>query len=152
MFHKAVNLKFREGTTLEVRFQDGSVKQYDMKKMFAKYPQLKALENRKLFLTGRLVGFYGIVWNDILDIEVETIYQDGKTIARGKPVVNDDIGIEVATARAERGMSQKELAAATGIDQSDISRIERGVANPSVMTLKRIAEALGGTLNITIRL
>ena len=56
----------------------------------------------------------------------------------------------VASARALSGMSQKQLAAATGIDQSDISKIERGVANPSVSTLERIAKALGGQLAIHI--
>ena len=38
------------------------------------------------------------------------------------------------------------------IDQSDISKIERGVANPSVTTLDRIAAALGGHLSITIEM
>jgi len=36
------------------------------------------------------------------------------------------------------------------MDQSDLSKIERGVANPSVSTLERIANALGGTLSINI--
>ena len=47
-------------------------------------------------------------------------------------------------------MTQKELAQRTGIDQSDISKIERGTANPSIATLERIAAALGGELNIAI--
>ena len=47
-------------------------------------------------------------------------------------------------------MSQKELAAVTGIDQSDISKIERGTANPSVNTLARIAKALGCSLLISM--
>ena len=40
MFHKAVDLKFKEGTILEMTFQDGLVKQYDMAVLFDKYPQL----------------------------------------------------------------------------------------------------------------
>ena len=56
----------------------------------------------------------------------------------------------VAAARAKAGLSQRELAARCGIDQSDISKIERGVANPSVATLERIARALGGSLMIQI--
>ena len=72
MFHKAVDLKFKEGTILEMTFQDGLVKQYDLAVLFDKYPQLKALENRELFLSGKLMGMYGIVWNDDLDIEAET--------------------------------------------------------------------------------
>ena len=30
MFHKAIKLEYREGTTLELTFQDGKVKRYDM--------------------------------------------------------------------------------------------------------------------------
>jgi hypothetical protein len=46
MFHKAVSVRFLENTTLEVTFQDGIVKQYNMASLFTKYPQLKALEDR----------------------------------------------------------------------------------------------------------
>ncbi len=77
MFHKAIDLTFGEGTVLEVTFQDGIVKKYDISTLFFKYPQLEALKDRKLFLSGRLIGFYGIMWNDELDIETETIYEDG---------------------------------------------------------------------------
>ena len=42
-----------------------------------------------------------------------------------------------------------ELSSLTGIDQSIISKIERGLANPSVGTLKRIAKALGKELKIS---
>ena len=79
MFHKAVALTFLPGTSLKVTFQDGFIKQYDMASLFPKYPQLRALEDRTLFLSGKLMGSYGIVWNDDLDIEAETIYEDGVT-------------------------------------------------------------------------
>lgn len=151
MFHKAVKLTFREGTILDLTFQDGKVKRYDMSSLFGKYPQLRALENRKLFLSGRLIGTYGIMWNDDLDIEAETIYEDGKTVKNIKPAPNIMVGNAVASARAKKGYSQRELSEATGIDQSDISRIERGVANPSVGTLSRIANALGAKLVVSIK-
>lgn len=80
MFHKAIDLRLLEGTLLEVCFQNGVVKHYDMKKLFSKYPQLRQLEDRSVFLMGRLVGSYGIVWTDDLDIETETIYEDGETV------------------------------------------------------------------------
>lgn len=150
MFHKAISLTFREGTSLEVRFQDGKVKRYDMASLFGKYPQLRALEDRNLFLSGKLMGAYGIVWNDDLDIEVETIYEDGETVRTEKPVTENPAARAVAAARSVSGLSQQELARKTGIDQSDISRIERGTANPSVQTLDRIAKALGGKLTISI--
>lgn len=152
MFHKAVDLKFLEGTALEVLFQDGVVKRYDMRSLFSKYPQLTALEDRSLFLSGRLLGAYGIRWNDELDIETETIYEDGITIRGESVALYPAASHAVASARAQAGLSQKQLAALTGIDQSDISKIERGIANPSVATLERIAKALGGQLSISIQM
>ena len=150
MFHKAIELKLLEGTTLEVLFQDGTVKRYDMSALFPKYPQLKQLEDRDLFLSGRMMGAYGIVWNDNLDIETETIYEDGETVRKEVLTISKASSQAVAAARATAGISQKQLAALSGIDQSDISKIERGVANPSVSTLDRIAKALGGELTISI--
>lgn len=80
MFHKAIDLMLLEGTAMEVTFQDGIVKRYDMSVLFSKYPQLRALQDRSLFLSAKMVGAYGIMWNDDLDIETETIYEDGKTV------------------------------------------------------------------------
>ena len=149
MFHKAINLSFREGTTLELTFQDGVVKQYDMSELFSKYPQLIVLEDRDLFLSARLASPYGIIWNDDLDIEAETIYEEGTTVRTGPPVSNE-VGDMILAARAKANLSQKQLSSLTGIDQSDISKIERGLSNPSVSTLDRIAKALGGKLEIRI--
>ena len=150
MFHKATHLTFKEGTTLEVTFQNGDVKSYDMSVLFEKHPQLRALEDRELFLSGRLMGMYGIVWSEDLDIEVETIYEEGKLVRKNPVSANALVAVAVAEARAKAGLTQSQLAAATGIDQSDISKIERGVANPSINTLSRIATALNAELQIVI--
>lgn len=177
MQHKATGLKFLEGTVLEVTFQDGRVRRYDIAVLFNRYPQLRELEDRELFLSGTLMGDYGIIWNDELDLETEIIYEDGETPHKKKPAARraaapDGKGsapgasvsaesasgapasaaaaAAVAAARSRSGMSQKQLSAATGIDQADISRIERGLANPAVSTLERIARALGGQLTIGI--
>lgn len=129
-------------------FQDGNVKQYDMSILFDKYPQLKALENRDLFLSGRMMGMYGVIWNEDLDIEAETIYEDGVTIRKEIPAENSDVGDALLKARAKKGLTQKELASAAGINQADISKIEKGIANPTIGTLKRIASALGTKVQI----
>lgn len=149
MFHKAFDLKYKEGTTLEVYFQTGEVKSYDMAKMFQKYPQMKALEDRSLFTSGKLIGGYGIIWNDELDFEIETIYQDGQLERIKAWTINYKIAAELQKARAKANLSQKELSSSTGIDQSDLSKIERGLGNPSLSTLNRIATALGMELKIT---
>jgi len=80
MFHKAVELKFKEGTRIEVTFDTGEVKSYDISVLFEKYPQMKALEERDFFVSGKLMGSFGIVWNDELDLEAETVYEDGTTV------------------------------------------------------------------------
>ena len=45
-------------------------------------------------------------------------------------------------ARYDAGLTQKELAAKTGIQQANISRIENGNGNPSISTLYKLAEGL----------
>ena len=45
--------------------------------------------------------------------------------------------------RRALGLSQKQLAEASGIHQSDLSRIEHGRSNPTFDTLDALARALG---------
>ncbi len=52
-------------------------------------------------------------------------------------------------ARLAAGMTQKQLSEKTGINQSNISKIERGTGNPSIATLERIASALGKKVSIS---
>lgn len=149
MFHKAIKIEYKEGTVLELTFRTGEVKQFDMKSMFNVYPPIAALNDRKLFTSGKLSGGYGIIWNDELDLEAETVYQEGILVRTEDVPDNYELADALLAARADAGISQKELAARTGIDQSDISKIERGVANPSVATLKRLAKGLGTELVIS---
>ena len=46
-------------------------------------------------------------------------------------------------ARKSQGITQQELSERTGIAQGDISKLERGNANPSLKTIKRLAEGMG---------
>ncbi|MEA5058446.1 MAG: helix-turn-helix transcriptional regulator [Candidatus Pelethousia sp.] len=50
--------------------------------------------------------------------------------------------------RNEAGLTKKELAARTGIQQGNISRIEQGDYNPSAKLLQRLAEGMGKQLHI----
>lgn len=54
-------------------------------------------------------------------------------------------------ARTEQGITQEELAKRTGIRQSNISRIERGLSSPNVSTLHQIAQGLGKKLYIDFK-
>lgn len=51
-------------------------------------------------------------------------------------------------ARRASGMTQKELSELTGIAQGDISKLEKGNANPSLRTLIRLAEGMGMQLKV----
>ena len=51
-------------------------------------------------------------------------------------------------ARIEQNLTQKELAARTGLDQADISKLENGTRNPSLKLLKKLASGLGMQLKI----
>lgn len=51
-------------------------------------------------------------------------------------------------ARKTSGLTQKQLAEKTGIAQVDISKLENGSANPSLRTLRRLAEGMGMQLKL----
>lgn len=53
------------------------------------------------------------------------------------------LGHKLRAARQTEGMTLRELAVATGVSQSLISQVERGVASPSITTLRRFAASLG---------
>ena len=55
----------------------------------------------------------------------------------------EKIGHFIQVLRKERKLTQKELAERTGINQADISKLENGTANPSIRTLRRLADGMG---------
>jgi transcriptional regulator with XRE-family HTH domain len=57
--------------------------------------------------------------------------------------VRKRIGDNLRRLRKERGVSQEDFATDSGFDRGYISGVERGVRNPSVLVLERIARALG---------
>jgi transcriptional regulator with XRE-family HTH domain len=59
-----------------------------------------------------------------------------------------DVGLSLRRARRLAGMSQRALAAATGVAQPTIARIERGSEEPRVATLSRLLAACGHRLEM----
>ena len=51
-------------------------------------------------------------------------------------------------ARRIAGMTQKQLSERTGITQSDISKLENGNSNPSIKTLKKLANGMNMDLQL----
>jgi len=57
------------------------------------------------------------------------------------------IGVVVRELRDQAGLSQERLSADCGFDRTYISRVERGIINPTVSRLWRIADILGSPLS-----
>ena len=55
----------------------------------------------------------------------------------------DRLVVQVMERRQLHGLTQNQLARNTGIDQSDLSRVERGSIYPNDTTLRRLVAALG---------
>ena len=53
------------------------------------------------------------------------------------------VGRNVARARHARGLTQEELQALSGFSQQYLSGLEKGLRNPTVITLYELATALG---------
>ena len=57
------------------------------------------------------------------------------------------LGDKVRTYREAAGLSQEALGNQTELGRTYISGVERGVRNPSIVSLEKIARALGVTLS-----
>jgi len=57
--------------------------------------------------------------------------------------IRERVGQNVRRYRLEKGWSQEELAFETGLHRTYISGVERGVRNPTVIVLEKIATKLG---------
>jgi ribosome-binding protein aMBF1 (putative translation factor) len=62
-----------------------------------------------------------------------------------------DLAVQIIDRRRVLHMTQEQVAAAAGLHQSVVSRIEQGVANPTARTLALLARALDARLTLTSR-
>ena len=142
-----VKIETKENMIFIATFADGEVVSFDIKTLFERYPIFHALEDEQLFNSVVIDGVgFGISWNDDLDLSSEGIYSKGNHIGKVDPAINLIVGQAIAKARNEKGMSQRGLAAKTGIMQTEISKIEQGKGNPTLTTLQKIAKTLGRTI------
>ena len=154
MMHRVQEVKAKDNLIIEVLFVGGEIKKYDVKNLFEVFPQFKELENNNtLFKKVSVdIGGYGISWNDELDLDAETLWVDGILVEIQKPAsINHILAYQLLQAREEAKLTQKELAEKTGIYQADISKIERGIGNPSLLTLKRLADGLDVDLELKFK-
>lgn len=152
MMHKIKSVITKNDLIISATFFDGTVKEYSVDRLFNIYPQLKELENRELFNSVQVdAGGYGVSWNDDLDLDAETIWEDGIEIGKDTADIMSKLAARLTEARNRIGITQKQLAEKTGIYQADISKIERGLSNPSISTLQRLAEGMGLQVEVSFK-
>jgi transcriptional regulator with XRE-family HTH domain len=61
------------------------------------------------------------------------------------------VAVAVVRYRAERNLSQRDLARLLGTKQPQVARLELGEVNPGIDTLMRLASGLGMELTIDVR-
>lgn len=142
--HKIITeIKTLDNLEIQATFADGEVVVFDVKTMLEKYPVFHQLENKELFGNLKIDGVgYGVSWNDELDLSSDGIYARGKHIGKVDPDIAVLVGQAISEARAGKGLSQRELSKQTGIIQADISKIEQGKGNPTLLTLQKISKSL----------
>lgn len=150
MTHKITSVKPMKNSILLVEFQNGIEKTYDVKSLYSTFPQFKVFEtDTDLFKCATVdIGGYGISWNDDLDLDAEDIWEEGIEVGKKTIDIVAELAENLIKAREITNMTQKELSESTGIHQADISKIERGLANPSLSTLKRLAKGMGMELHL----
>lgn len=148
-FQKGIKLYLLEGTVIRILFEDGLTKEFDVKNVFDRMPEYKCLENREFFKKAKLIGWSGVSWSSEIDLSVDTIYYEGRTVESPDNALSLIVGFKIKQARLAKELSQQDLARLTNLDQSEISKLEKGLYNPSIKFLDNISKALGKKLIIT---
>jgi DNA-binding XRE family transcriptional regulator len=78
------------------------------------------------------------------DIEQEATAEGPEAVAQLRSFDSRfHIAGQLLALRRRRGITQRRLSELSGIQQADISRIERGETQPTTVTASRLAQALG---------
>jgi transcriptional regulator with XRE-family HTH domain len=80
-------------------------------------------------------------------MEREGVRRHGSALVPASDASNKQLGRAVKQLPARRGLSQEDLAHASGLHPTYISGIERGLRNPTWRSLSRLCEALGVKLS-----
>lgn len=89
---------------------------------------------------------YGVCWDGELDLSSDGIYLREEHIAKTDADPRLLLGQIVSNAREEASLIQRELSKRSGVMQAEISRIERGKGDPTLLTLQKLAKSLGRTV------
>jgi len=78
MFYNIKSVVPLDDFILSIEFQNSEWKRYDVKQLFDKWDDFKALTQNELFKYAKVdIGGYAIVWNDDLDISCNELWENG---------------------------------------------------------------------------
>ena len=82
MFHKVKNVFPLSDFHLSVQFCEGVTKIYDVTPLFSKIPAFSYLKKHPEEFSGVSVdvGGYGVVWNDLLDLSCDELWENGTQV------------------------------------------------------------------------
>ena len=83
------------------------------------------------------------------DSDAQAAYAAATVAFDAEARAREALGAQLSSARAAKGLSQPALSEKSGVQQAEISRIKRGLANPTETTLTRLALALDLRLEFT---
>jgi DNA-binding XRE family transcriptional regulator len=112
--------------------------------MRANKPYTEAIEQAKANLTDAKARGANAIGGDALEL-IESYLTPEEKAASDLRVA---MMIELAYARAEKGISQKKLEELSGVKQPIIARMEKGYTSPQLDTVLKVLAPLGKTLYI----
>lgn len=100
----------------------------------------------KVYSTTNMSDFQNFLDKTLAQIDIEAIKEEDNEVYEYD--IYREIRELIVAARDRAGLTQKELAAKSGLTQSNISNIEKGSTRPTIDSLKKIADATGKRLVI----
>jgi DNA-binding XRE family transcriptional regulator/CheY-like chemotaxis protein len=85
---------------------------------------------------------YHVPWDAVLHFCEPTYRYYYKRAEKTRPQQMESMGARIKQIRKQKGLTQQQLAERTGMERSNIARIEAGRHRPTLPTLERIADAL----------
>lgn len=82
IFHKIKAVNPLPDYRLSVQFEEGIIKEYDVKPLFKKWDAFAMFKDHpELFYNvGIDVGGYGVFWNDDIDLSCNELFENGVTV------------------------------------------------------------------------
>ena len=148
MFNKIAAVQPFGASEIIVWFADGETRLLDVQQLISTRDEFATLSDPKVFDAVQLAAEgYGISWGNDLDLGCKEVYEASRSVNVVKEESTRVIS-EVVEARHKTGLSQAKLAAAAGVKQPVVARLETHVNSPRLDTLLKILTPLGKTVKI----